>query len=48
MLPERRNKMTRKDFVIIADAIKAIIKTLGKKYKNFDPAKFKEYLFKED
>ena len=40
--------MTSQDFKMIADAIKAVIKTLSEKYKNFDVEKFKEYLFKEE
>ena len=40
--------MTRKDFKIIADAIKAIIKALQASYRNFDISKFKAALFKED
>jgi hypothetical protein len=40
--------MTRKDFKIIADALKALITALRKSYVNFDSVKFKDYLFKED
>ena len=40
--------MTRKDFKIIADALKALITALRQSYVNFDSKKFRDYLFKED
>ena len=40
--------MTRKDFKIIADALKTLIKALRKSYINFDSKKFRDYLFKEE
>lgn len=40
--------MTRKDFKIIAEAIKQLVEKLKKAYGNFDQDKFQEHIFKDE